>query len=346
VGYGVALAALGLGNFFSLLIIPAHAVPLALWARRHREAARGVVVGWLAAVAVAVVLVSPVIVLGYAQRYQIQWIKPYGAKAMIRFTHLAGNPPEFFTVLAITACGLAASAAHGRTRLLADWPARLATLALPWLLLPGALLVVASLIHPVYDGRYIVFCIPALALLGGAALAALSHAIPVAPRGWSLAASALALIVLTGVSTQIAERGPTGHGYNIRRVDHVVARNARPGDALLNISYWPMSHGGGAERELEAAYPFGLARLHDISQDTAPAPSASLGGTFAPPPVIRQRLASVTRLWVASRNHSPARRVAFWSRRPAQFLHQYGFTEVSRWHFQGVWLWLYTRRQR
>ena len=43
-------------------------------------------------------------------------------------------------------------------------------MALPWLLLPPAILLTASVIHPVYNFRYIICCIPAAALLIGAAL--------------------------------------------------------------------------------------------------------------------------------------------------------------------------------
>ena len=70
--------------------------------------------------------------------------------------------------------------------------------------------------HPVYTFRYIVYCIPAAALLIGAALAALGrYAGPVA----------LVLIVLAGLHSQLAERRPDGHEINIRAADRIVARH-------------------------------------------------------------------------------------------------------------------------
>ncbi len=343
VAYGAALAAMGLGNFFSLLIIPAHAVTLTAWARNNRGVARRVVVGWLSAAAVAVAVVSPVIVAGYAQRYQIQWIKWQGMRGVVGLTELVGTPPEFFMLAAVTVGGLLTSAARGRSVLRADWPGRLLALALPWLLVPGALLFAVSLVHPVYTFRYIVFCIPALALLAGAALTALSRAVGPPALGWVVAAAALALIAGAGMPTQIGERGPAGRDYSIRGADQIVARSAHPGDALLNLSYWPMSQGGGVERLLEAPYSFGLARLHDVSRGAAPVPSASPGGTFAPEAVIRQRLATVTRLWVASWNYRQPPGVASWSRTPEKYLHSLGFTRSRTWHLHRVWLWLYIR---
>jgi hypothetical protein len=158
-------------------------------------------------------------------------------------------------------------------------------------------------------------------LLAGTALTALSRAVGPPALGWVVAAAALALIAGAGIPTQMGERVTAGHGYSIRRADQIVARSAHPGDALLNISYWPMSRGGGLERLLEAPYSFGLARLHDVSRGAAPVPSASLGGTFAPEAVIRQRLATVTRLWVASWNGRQRPGVASWSRTPEKYLH-------------------------
>ena len=45
-----------------------------------------------------------------------------------------------------------------RGRLAADMPPRLLALSLPWLLLPPAVLLAATAVHPVYSPRYIMFC--------------------------------------------------------------------------------------------------------------------------------------------------------------------------------------------
>ena len=41
----------------------------------------------------------------------------------------------------------------------------LTAVALPWLLLPAVVLLAVSQIHPVFNGRYVAFSVPALALL-------------------------------------------------------------------------------------------------------------------------------------------------------------------------------------
>ena len=332
--YGVTLVALGLGNLFALLLVVAHAVTLA-WSRRQYRVDRGFVLRWAAAVAATLILVSPVAVVGYSELHQIHWIKAPGFYAVLSVERLVGDTFLFLVGLAIVACavlvssglistGSASRAADGARRS-AHWPPGLLRLALPWLLLPPAILLAASVIHPVYTFRYIVYCIPAAALLIGAALAALGrYAGPVA----------LVVIVLAGLHSQLAERRADGHDVNIRRADRIVARYERPGDALLNISAQSGPRKGTGERTLEGAYPYGLAGLLDISAGTSPEQSGTLGGTYASVPVIRQRLTHVTRLWV----------VEWTTPKPVPILDGLGFRLIHSWDVKGLWLRLYTTR--
>jgi mannosyltransferase len=331
VAYGVTLAALGLGNLFALLLVVAHAVTLA-WSRREYRVDRGFVLRWAAAVAAALILVSPVAAVGYSQLHQIGWIKPPSVSSLLSVERLVGDPLLFLLVLAIVACAIvvstrSASTAADGPRRSAHWPAGLLSMALPWLLLPPAILLSASVIHPVYNFRYIVYCIPAAALLVGAALAALGrYAGPVA----------LVVIVLGGLHSQLAERRADGHDVDIRRADHLVTRQERPGDALLNISDQTGPRKGTGERTLEGAYPYGLARLRDISAGASPEQSATLGGTYASEAVIRQRLTHVTRLWV----------VEWTTPKPVPVLDGLGFRLIHSWNVTGLWLRLYTTRAR
>ncbi|HEY8046826.1 MAG TPA: glycosyltransferase family 39 protein [Streptosporangiaceae bacterium] len=322
-GYGVSLAFLGLANLFALLIVLAHAITLAVLRRRYRVG-RELVLGWLIAAAAALVVLSPVAVAGYGQLHQIHWLKPPGLGQVLSVQRIIGPSVLFLLTVAVCLAGLAA----GRSRLTRYWPAGLLALSLPWLILPPVILLLASLVHPVYTYRYIVYCIPAAALLIGAAVAALGrYAGPVA----------LVLIVVAGLHAQVSERYPAGHGINIRAADRVVARHAEPGDALLNISAQNGPAKGSGERTLEGAYPYGLARLHDVSRGVSPQQSATLGGTYAPSSLIRQRLARVSRLWVVEWN----------TPKPVLILHGLGFTLVHSWEIKGhLWLRLFVARGR
>ena len=331
VGYGVALALLGLGNILSLLLIAAHAVTVVVWRRYYGGPGRPFVLRWLVSVAAALIVASPVAVIAAGQTHQVHWIKPPGPVAIREMAGLIGPKVMFIIVVGVVAIALAAGLGSGRARLRADWPPGLWGLALPWLFVPPVLLFGVSVIHviqPLYQLRYIFFCMPAAALLAGTAVAALARG----AVGWAVAVGALMVIAVAGLHAQSVQRSPAGHGYAIRQADRAVARMARPGDALLNVSYWPLSWGGGVERGMEGEYPYGLSRLHDISQARAPVPSATLGGTFAPTSVERQRLAGVSRLWVAS-----------WFRTPSPPPQRLGFTLAYSFHRKGVWLRLYTR---
>ena len=338
-GYGVCVAAMGLGNIFALLLIPAHGLTLALWARHNPAAGDGsapapadgpapapadgapagqgrpAVRGWLIASAAALVVASPVVLISIGQRSQVSWLKPLDAAQIASVRQLLGPPALAATVLLVTVATFAFCALRGR--LATDVPSRLLALSLPWLLLPPAVLLAASAAHPVYSLRYIMFCAPAAALLAGAGLAAL---------GWAGGTLALALIVLVALPGQASDRRVGSHSENLRQLSHLVAVHRRPGDALL----FPRL----SDREFEAAYPAPYRPLRDLTLSQTPTQSATLLGTAAPTSVIRSRLATVRRLWVVETGDE---------RGNVPLLNGLGFHEVHRWTVSGIWLVLYTR---
>ena len=219
------------------------------------------------------------------------------------------------TVLLVTVAALAICALRGR--LAADLPSRLLALSLPWLLLPPAVLLAASAVHPVYSLRYIVFCAPAAALLAGAGLASL---------GWAGGAAGLALIVLVALPGQAEDRRVGSHSEDLRQLSRLVATHSRPGDALL----FPRL----TDREFEAAYPAPYRPLRDVTLAQTPTQSATLLGTPATAQLIRHRLATVDRLWVVETGTE---------RGNVPLLTGLGFQPSHRWTVTGIWLVLYTR---
>jgi len=333
-GYGVSVAALGLGNIFALLLIPAHGLTLALWARHDRgegaastgappaptgdaRAVRGwpAVRGWLAASAAALAVTSPVMVIAAGQRGEVSWLKRLDAARAASIHQLLGPPALAALMLLVIVATLAFCALRGR--LAADMPPRLLALSLPWLLLPPAVLLAATTIHPVYSPRYIMFCAPAAALLAGAGLASLGRA---------GGAAGLALIVLVALPGQAGDRRVSSHSENLRLLSRQLAAHSRPGDALL----FPRL----TDHEFEAAYPSAYRPLRDVGLAQTPIQSATLLGTAAPAPVVRHRLTTVHRLWVIEtgreRGHVP-------------LLNGAGFHLTHRWTVSGIWLELDTR---
>ena len=345
IGYALSIAALGIVDIFGLLLLTGHAVTVGLRCLRETgsagpdgpgaaagpgradrpgaaaagpgraergRAARSLALGWLAAAVAGCLLTSPVLALGYVQRGTLSWLTPPTFAAVTGLHDLVGPATMSVAVILVIAAGLVVSALLGRGRLRANWPGSVPALCLPWLILPPAILLAASVITPVYTLRYVLLCIPAIALLAGAGLASL---------GWIAGPAALVVIALLGVPMQQQVRAPNGHVDNVRQADRIVADNRRPGDAVLEYK----------AENFAQAYPYGIRQLIPIAQAESPIQSATLVGTFLPDPVVRQRLTHVSRVWV----------VEYGRRTPLIILNGLHFRLVRKWKISDIWLYLY-----
>jgi mannosyltransferase len=304
-------------------------VTVGCWWWRERaagRAARGLAAGWLAAAGAAVVLCGPLVWLCSTQRAQVSWIVTPTVYTLERFPiDLIGPLPTERAAgltlgLAIVACfiafGLVAVRSGGGSWLRERWPRQFSELCLPWMAVPPVLLFVVSfVVTPLYDNRYVLFCLPALVLCLGAALAAM---------GRLAVAGGLALILVLGVPAQLVIRSPAGHGENIRQADRIVAAHMRPGDAAIFRN--------PSEETWSAAYPYGFARLRDLSQAKTPAQAGNLKGTIEPLRVIRQRLRHLSRVWVVD--------FIVWQKPLLAGLH---FRLVHQWRVRDIWVSLYQR---
>jgi mannosyltransferase len=343
--YGGALALLGYLELFGLLLIPAHAVTMAGFYRRGGRARSMRRPGrWLVTVMLAVAAVLPVVALGWQQRAQIGWIaKPTWHDALGAVVSLGAGSVALAVVIGLlTVAGVrpgAARAAAGRARPRRAGPTRagpgshaeaaqptvwpwasaagrpVTWLALPWLALPPALLLLASEVQPAYNFRYLVFCLPAVALLAGAGMAALGTATRVI---------ALALVVALAAPAQVSIRTP---GTGMRTVAGFLAARARPDDAVI--------YPGEGVPPWYLAYPDPLGRMHDIWMAGSGPATGRLYGVRVTGPVLLQRERTVCRIWAVDL-------VPPWPD-PATDIGT-AFHLVGRWQPQpGVWLWLYQR---
>lgn len=315
--YGVSLALTGIFNIFGLLLLVAHGVTIALRMIHPNtgQSRRALLVRWLIASVIAVGLSTPLIVFAWLQRGQLSWLTAPGYAGLTSVTKLIGPPLMSLVVLAGFLGGLALTLVRSQVR--PSWPRALPALCLPWLLLPAAILLIGSAVTPVYNFRYILFCVPAAVLLGGAGIAAL---------GRVGGTAALVLVAVLSLNSQTFFRTPGGHGDDIRQADRLIQATAKPGDVVLYTN-------PNAE-SFFAAYPYGLGKLPNIQLAQQPVPSGTLGGVNTDPATLHNRLAHASRLWIVEIDASaPARPIL-------AGLHYHLFWI---WQTSDIWLRLYVR---
>src|SRR6266536_2235494 len=278
--YGAALTALGLLNFFALLIIPAHAVSLTAW--RRRAARSGTGRGWPVAAAAACAAVLPIAALDWSARQQLAWLmRPRLADVFALVTMITGSGAAFLLVAALCiagatdrgqrGAGTTDRGQRGRTGRAAGRP--VIWLAGPWLVMPVCLLMSVSEIKPVYVDRYVVFCLPAVALLAGAGLT-------IQGKYWRIAA--LSMLVLLALPMQHAIRQPWGHGDDIKAAARLLRVLARPGDAVV--------YRKPGARDIGAGYRYGFTKLRDVELAKSAVAAGNLSGTEIPVATIERRL--------------------------------------------------------
>ncbi|QKG20902.1 glycosyltransferase family 39 protein [Actinomadura verrucosospora] len=269
--YGAGIALLGLVHLFALLILPAHLATLLL-TRRTRTMLRR----WSAAAAGAVAAVSPLIALAVTQRNALDWLTRPGWRDALSLAEAFTGPP---TAGYLLGAAMAAALITARRR----GPIGPQALAVPWLLLPATVLLLASQFHPFYTGRYVIGSLPAMALLAAAGLARLPY------RTWGVPLVAMAVLV---APLQVEQRRPENWWDDLRGAAAIIKRESRPGDAILFLTK--------DRRSVAEAYPDAFRRLRDVALRRTPARAGNFGGTEFAPAEIGRRLtgAATSRVWL------------------------------------------------
>lgn len=297
-GYAAVITSLALLNLYALLLVAAHGVSLRILRRRAASAGtealtpRAVARRWLAASAAAMLALAPLIIFAARQTTQVDWVRrPGEGTVYMLVADFAGYSALIPLVIPLAILGVAADL--GRRPRAAIAPA---AVTVPWLVLPPAVLLAASLAAPVYVQRYVIFCMPAMALLAANGMTWLAHRARLTPTGRRFPAlarllPAIVLIVMAAllVGPQQAMRTGSARPDNLVRVAAVVAANELPGDVIF---YMPWN-----TRVVALAYPGPFGKLRDIGLARSAVASATLGGVPAPAPALASRFTHVQRLW-------------------------------------------------
>ncbi|KND38875.1 hypothetical protein IQ63_05980 [Streptomyces acidiscabies] len=154
--YGLAVAVTCLLHEFAVLVLLAHGVTLALCGASRRAWTR-----WIASSGAAVLVLLPLVYVSNGQSKQVSWLTRPDMKRVENLAHLfMGEYGAVFWTCVL----LAAIALPSRRRL------SVATLAAPLLIVPPAVLLLASQERPMYDDRYVLYALagaPLLAAAGG-----------------------------------------------------------------------------------------------------------------------------------------------------------------------------------
>lgn len=297
--YALAVVLVGYAHMFALLILPAHLI-----LRRKDWKA------WSVAAGAALVAVFPLVALAFSQRYQIDWITPPTGKNVWDLAKTLG----YGEILVYAAGALAALAFWKRTEVV--------PLAAAWLVLPPALLIAASQFSPVYVQRYLIFCIPAAALLIAAGLEVLP---------WQLAAP----LVVAAAMIANPLHPETDRADNLRLLTKIMKKRQQPGDAVVftDIRY----------RNITAADPEFFATLDDVLLAERPIDAGDLKGREIPTADFTTTLRKPERVWVID-NH-----LAFLPGSDAEGAAKFAvlkaepFRKLGSWDYWGGRVYLYSR---
>jgi mannosyltransferase len=306
IAYGTAAAVTGLFNIFGLLILLAHGVSILIAApglsgrRVSGRRVSGLPARWFFAAAGAVIVLIPLAAFAYTQRAALAWMTGPpsirgSAVALVRLW--AGSDYLVWPVFGLAAFGVAADAVAYRRR---RSPLTPGSVALPWLVVPPAVLLVVSQVDPAYDSRYVEYCLPALAILVARGLTSLARVAAVPPLrraglawlGWLPSAAVMVLLVVMLLPPGAKVRLPNSRPDNLAADSQIVAANAKPGDIVFFI---PMSY-----RPVSVAFPAQWSKLRDIALAESPAASNTLYGIDVSAAELLKRFTNVTRVWVYS----------------------------------------------
>jgi mannosyltransferase len=253
--YGIALATSILLDVYLVLLFLAHIVFICVFRRRRTVLVRFAITSALTGCAL-----MPFVFAAIGQAHQISWITPIGRRTIEDVAiqqYFERSPP--FAILSALAVATAIIWWLFTSAQLKDGDRQLLSLAVAWIVIPTALIVIwSALIHPIYTPRYLCFTAPALALVLGVCVGAS------AVRPW-IAAALVGLFALAAAPNYLlVQRSPYAkYGMDYSQVADLITTRAAPGDCLLindTVTFQP-----APMRPLIAARPDAYRKLIDLS---------------------------------------------------------------------------------
>ncbi|MFF1875267.1 glycosyltransferase family 39 protein, partial [Kitasatospora herbaricolor] len=290
VGYGATVVGMGLTHLVTLMILPGHLLLVVQKARRSRAGgARWVLpVRWAVAMAGAVLLLSPLLLLGAGQSGQIAWNDRDWDDLGQLLTDLAGSAGLGWTLLLAGVIGaVSLLVLRQPVGLLACWavvPVLVTVLTAHWLHL--------------FLARYLLFTVPAWTLLAAAVVGRLpglvsqltaSHTPPRWVVGPAPLVVAFAVVAVVAWPSQSEVRDDLPGEMDARAGARVISAGLRPGDGVV---FDPSS----SMRRALAYELRGLPAPKDTLLSVTPQEAGSFGALECEEPA--KCLAGVQRIWL------------------------------------------------
>jgi len=334
--YGIALAISTLLDVYLVLLFLTHLAFICVFQRRQRVLARFAFASVLAGIAV-----TPFMIVAVGQVHQISWLAPIGHRTIEDVTiqqYFERSPP--FALLSALVVAAAAVWWLRRSRQLTDSDRQLLTLAIAWLLIPTALVVIWSIVvHPLYTPRYLTFTAPAMALVLGVCISA------VAPRPWAATALVGLFALAAAPNYFLAQRNPYAkYGMDYSQVADLITTKAAPGDCLLvndTVTFMP-----APMRPLMAARPDAYRKLVDLTLWQRATDRNDVFDTNLIPEVVAKPLSQCRVVWIITQadqsmpTHQQGTTIppgpGFGTTPAYAVPHDLGFRLVERWQFNLV----------
>jgi mannosyltransferase len=257
------------------------------------RSSRPLIKRWLVTSAGAVIATLPLVVLGYLQRDQVAYLAD---QTTITFSSMSVGlwfwTPEFAAFAwALIIIGLVAAILR-RRRHAPSAELSLVVVATLWMVVPGLVLVLTSILKNDFTSRYLSYSAPAAAILIAVGIAALARG---GPRRM-IALTALTTVLVAPI--YLAQRTPYAkNGSDWAEISSTVGAHARAGDAIV------FDDGAKPSRRPRLAlhtYPAGFVGLQDVTLKTPYQRSTTwYDGTYSVATAARLgRFAGVTRIWL------------------------------------------------
>jgi mannosyltransferase len=338
--YAVLLIVGGYLNELSLLVVAAHAVTVLL-ARYGRR----VILHWAAAAAVSVIVVLPLAALSARQDAAVAWITRPGLLSLrILFHDYFGATTAVAVLLFCCAVAAVLPPLHrGRRAAGPAWWSQggvsLPSVAAPLLVVPGALLILESLVaRPLYVDRYVLYGEAGAALLAGAGALRIGRWLAgVTDRRmlvWVPGVVVCVLALVLQFAPQQRVRTPQSRLFDFGGPSRYLAAHARPGDGVLFFSNF--------FRKARLGYPADYRNLSDFAMAQSPAAVGNFQGRDKPIGTVQSLMTGYQRIWVVGR--SPFASLTAGSVRAEDAVLTSHFSLAAKRHFKGIDVTLWVRR--